>query len=228
LNISLNKFSRFVWNADLTLEDCPVLAMAHATDLSIAKKIIVSGFASLSTLDDGFYGKGMYFSSSVIYTLPYFSSASNPCILICFLLPGNPFPVIEHPNSNDSLSGVHIYSGYQSHYVLTKRNGNPFEEEDDYQKFNEIVIDQQVQVVPIFMLELDRSNFAELAVQFTRETANKTQFLEDTNIFSTHDQNDEVIEMTTNTRINNMDYQVLPLSPEDTTQTKTVHGFSPL
>jgi len=43
------------------------------------------------------------------------------------------------------------FSMYQSHYVVTKKNGQPF---IDFHKvvriFNEIVIDQESQVVPIF------------------------------------------------------------------------------
>jgi len=38
-------------------------------------------------------------------------------------------------------------------------------------KFNEIVIDQESQVVPIFLIELDKSNFSTLARHILRETS---------------------------------------------------------
>jgi len=82
---------------------CPILAVAHGTDYDKALKIMVSGFASLSTLDTGYYGKGMYFTSYAIYTIPYFIPAPDPCILICFILPGNPYPVVEQPRQEKIL-----------------------------------------------------------------------------------------------------------------------------
>jgi len=163
---------RFEWNHDLKIEDCPVLTVAHGTFLKIAEKIIVSGFASLSTLDQGFYGKGMYFSSSAIYTFPYCSTYQDPCIMICFILPGNPYPTIEHPRNTKNLVGHHIITGYQNHYVVTRRTGFPFEK-DEYlgtsKKYNEIVIDQEAQVVPIFLIELDKSNFEIVSKHYHRD-----------------------------------------------------------
>lgn len=54
-------------------------------DLMVAEKICENGFAALSSLDAGYYGKGIYFTSSVLYTLPYMASRAMyvpapPCI----------------------------------------------------------------------------------------------------------------------------------------------------
>jgi hypothetical protein len=49
----------------------------------------------LSIIDAGFYGKGIYFSTTAIYTLPYFGTRKNPALIISWLLPGNVYPVIE-------------------------------------------------------------------------------------------------------------------------------------
>jgi len=170
---TLDHFERqilnFEWNFNLQLEDCPILAVAHATCLKKATKILVTGFASISIIDKGYYGKGMYFSSSALYTIPYCLYAPDPCIIICFLLPGNPFPVIENPSTSENLIGSPIISGYQSHYIVTSMNGFPSPDENKSRKFNEILIDQESQVVPIFLVELDNSNFAELAQFVKRE-----------------------------------------------------------
>jgi len=117
------------------------------------KKIIASGFAKLNLLDDGFYGKGIYFSTSAIYTLCYCVSQPNPCIILSFLLPGNPYPVIEHPNHEPNYRGQSLEGGFQSHYVVTLGDGFPIEEKHaKFRTFNEIVIDQENQVVPIFLV----------------------------------------------------------------------------
>jgi len=62
--------------------------------------------------------------------------------------------------------GQALITGYQSHYVITSFNGYPLKETDFTQrKFNEIVINQEAQVVPIFLVEVDRSNFQSLMQQ---------------------------------------------------------------
>lgn len=83
--------------------------------------------------------------------------------MICLLLPGNPYPVIENPNEPDNISGLPIRSGHQSHYVVsfdfylfykpyiievTGINGLPckLDINQGVRLFNEIVIDQEAQV----------------------------------------------------------------------------------
>jgi len=160
----------FDWNTNSAYDDCPILAVVHATSFQKALKIAESGFAALSILDAGFYGKGIYFSSYAIYTVPYVFSESDPSMLICFILPGNPFPVIEHPRN---FTGKPILQGYQCHYVVTMKSGLPFTEEDfrkNQRNFNEIVLGDESQVVPIFLIKLNKSNFGRLYYEYQRET----------------------------------------------------------
>jgi len=166
----------WLWNNTSAHEMCPVLPAVHATSIPIAQKIASAGFASLSLLDAGYYGKGIYFSTSALYTLPYFATKPSPAILICFVLPGNPYPVIESPKEKHSIVGSHIKAGFQSHYVLTGKSGFPLVEED-YQKglriYDEVVINQEGQVVPLFMLKIDTSNILEVQKHFERGARKK-------------------------------------------------------
>jgi len=58
VNQSYNELvASFSWNSS-KIEDLPIIAVVHGTDEDIAWKIISAGFAALSSLDDGFYGKG--------------------------------------------------------------------------------------------------------------------------------------------------------------------------
>lgn len=77
----------------------PILAVIHGTSLDRAWKICQSGFATLSMIDKGFYGAGIYFTTYANYSLPYmkqmfisllFSYLNHlePAIIISFLLPG--------------------------------------------------------------------------------------------------------------------------------------------
>lgn len=49
---------------------------------------------------------GIYFTSHVLSTIPYLLPVNNPSILISWVLPGNTYPVIELPTSNDTLVGA--------------------------------------------------------------------------------------------------------------------------
>jgi len=164
-----------LWDWNTTIQDSCVLPVVHGTDENIAWKIAAGGFASLSLLDSGYYGKGIYFSTSAQYVIPYFGTKPNPTILICLAVPGNPYPVIEPPSAEENWSGKHLMSGYQSHYVITTKKGLPFTERDYKEstdgEFNELVLQQDAQVVPIFLVKIDNSNLFQVMQAFLREKA---------------------------------------------------------
>lgn len=121
------KMEEFAWNAD---EAVGILPVIHGTSTTVAWKVervdemirledlitfffffnslphfqvCHNGFANLSKLDVGWYGSGMYFSTSAQYCLPYAASKPNPCFIISYLIPGNPYPVVEQPNDPGKL-----------------------------------------------------------------------------------------------------------------------------
>jgi len=162
----------YPWNESNELT--PVLPVVHGTSATIANKIIDNGFSALSSLDAGFYGKGMYFSSSARYILPYYATKPNPAILICMAVPGNTYPVVESRTDPSSLLGLPIKSGYQSNYVLTMRDGNPCQVQGTARGdvFDELVLDQEAQVVPFLLVELGRNQLGQLSLSFQRAIGN--------------------------------------------------------
>jgi len=74
--------------------------------------------------------------------------------------------------------GKHLCAGHQSHFVIVKRKGDPFTEED-YERaktiYDELVIDQEAQIVPIFLLQLNRNGLTEIINDFTRVTPSSKQ-----------------------------------------------------
>jgi len=174
---------QFPWNKDEAIKIIPLI---HGTDYETALKICSTGFASLSVLDSGWYGQGVYFSSSAKYVIPYMLKP-KPAIIISYVIPGNIFPVFEDPRIKDdtrikddprikedprqkkhSYSGKAIKPGYQSHYVVTKVNGYPAEKTSNH-CFDELVVGQEDQIVPAFILKVDMSNASELIEKFNRE-----------------------------------------------------------
>jgi len=164
----LQRCHNWEWNSNLDISKGLLLPMVHGTELSLGWKIASAGFATLSTLDAGFYGRGIYFSSSAMYTLPYFANKRRPAILICLTAPGNPFPVIESPNKDHSMLGRPMISGFQSHYAITTVSGFPPSDKkfDSVKKYDELVISQEAQIVPMYLVEIDTSNLPVLINYF--------------------------------------------------------------
>jgi len=159
---------KYKWNS--FAEAVPVVPLVHGTDLNVAWKILDTGFSALSSLDAGFYGRGIYFTSSALYALPYYSVKPSPCLIICLTIPGNIYPVVEDRREPNSLLGMPIKSGYQSNYVLTAHDGNPcLHRMQVGSYYDELVLDQEAQVVPIAIIEFDQSKLAPIARSFQRE-----------------------------------------------------------
>ena len=99
-----------------------IVRMWHGCRRNILPNVLSDGFAALATLDDGWYGKGMYFTSSAKYATRYCSD-SDSCLIMCYILLLNPFPVVSAdapPNVSPAsfrFYGKGNYRNYQCHYV---------------------------------------------------------------------------------------------------------------
>jgi len=147
----------FEWNGEGKALIIPVL---HGTDLVVAEKICETGFATLSSVDAGYYGRGIYFTTYSSYTVSYICSRANPVVLMSWLLPGNVFPVTEAHDGEKSLLGSALQNGYNSHYVLTDSSGKCLrvpKAKHQGMIYDEFVVNQESQISPsiIFVLSLD-------------------------------------------------------------------------
>lgn len=134
----------FSWNSP----DYPtVLCVMHGTSVPLAEMIAKTGFAALSTLDSGWYGTGIYFTTSFKYCLPYIASRPRPAIIISYVLPGNVYPV----TSREEREGKPLMSGYQSHYVRTTSDGKP----SICGEYDEVVVGQESQILPMYIVEIE-------------------------------------------------------------------------
>eukprot|EP01127_Copromyxa_protea_P018107 TRINITY_DN5626_c0_g3_i2.p1 TRINITY_DN5626_c0_g3~~TRINITY_DN5626_c0_g3_i2.p1 ORF type:complete len:533 (-),score=92.68 TRINITY_DN5626_c0_g3_i2:42-1640(-) len=167
------------------VEGCPwndeekgpaILPAVHGTDLNITWKICETGFANLSTLDDGFFGKGIYFTSYALYALPYFEKKQTPAIIISWILPGNTYPVTEKSTDKKGFSGKPLKSGYNSHYVATSSKGQPVQVKSE-DAFDEIVVSQEAQITPAFVLKVKATNLTELRRDYERAAIDRDESL---------------------------------------------------
>ena len=142
---------------------------------------MTNGFGTTATLDDGYYGRGIYFTSSMKYAAKYASSTKRGKVfLLSLVIAGNVFPVTEHPFKQKPDGGIEYMTdensktkpvpntqgylgkacraGYQSHYtVVDSRNIStafPFKEKeiDPTITSNEIVIFDGTQILPLFLI----------------------------------------------------------------------------
>jgi len=167
------KFEERVHSWEFNAEELlslPVLPVIHGTQLGTAWSISSTGFAALSATDAGFFGKGIYFTSSCKYALPYTQFGSQPCLLISLINPGNVYPVIEHHKSDYSLMGTAITPGYNSHYICTSKDGSCVTKEEN-SNYDEFVIEQEAQIIPIAIIELDPTSSKKWQTKMSREIA---------------------------------------------------------
>jgi len=160
----------FEWNDSRS--ELPVLAAVHGTTKRVAWQIVETGFASVSALDAGWYGSGMYFTTSVLYSAPYFMTSQNPAVLRCLVNPGNPYPVIEDRHHASKLVGLPVRSGYQSNYVLTSLSGGVHTDLRE-NVYDEIIIPQESQVMPIYLIEFNFELVRKLVGTFQRTVPSK-------------------------------------------------------
>lgn len=69
--------------------------------------------------------QGMYFTSHAEYAFNNYAKTNEQgerTLLLCVLVPGNVFPVVEQPSQPDGLKGKPCMSGYQSHYAIVSNH----------------------------------------------------------------------------------------------------------
>jgi len=81
-------------------------------------------------------------------------AGDTPCMIVTLLTPGNIYPVNEDHKGDNTLLGGAIKPGYNMHYVVTDKDGSCLRTPDDHH-FDELVVDQETQIVPILVIELD-------------------------------------------------------------------------
>jgi len=168
-----NYAKSFVWNHPTRhTDELPIIPVVHGTDYEVAKHICNTGFTTVASLDSGYYGQGMYFSTSISYTIPYFVGKKTPCILLCFAMPGNVFPVSECPKGDaaTALLGKPVKSGYHCHYVSTNKSGLIYNPETDRGCYDEVVLFQECQVVPAYMITAQKKGLHKLATEWARDS----------------------------------------------------------
>jgi len=168
-----NKFMEYTtsypWNISSTHVN--VIPMLQGTSKTAAWNIVKQGFATVATLDDGWFGKGIYFTSAFEWARFFSTVASRKdlnaekCMVLSLVIPGNIYPVTEAHDSGESLRGKSVKgTGYQSHYTnvhaansyaggkafLAGHVCNP----PAGKVYDELVVFQDAQALPLFVIDV--------------------------------------------------------------------------
>jgi len=158
--------AKYSWNQN---SGAPIIPALHGTDALIAEKICENGFAALSSLDAGFFGKGIYFTTYPLYTIPYIATRNQPALILSWVIPGNIYPVTEDHRGPKSLLGTAMKSGYSSHYALTTKDGHCCPKKLNVgEYYDELVISQEAQITPTLVFHVESKNLASIFMSFNR------------------------------------------------------------
>jgi len=149
---------QFPWNQQAN--QLKISMMAQGTRSKVAWDIVKTGFAVLSSpKDEGWFGKGIYTTSSMQYASGYahrtaIANQDKPALLICAAIPGNIYPM------NETQEGISVRTGYQSHFTIVDLSQFPssepllnFESQPN-NAVDELVLFQEAQLLPMFIVEL--------------------------------------------------------------------------
>jgi len=118
--------SKFDWN---NIEKLKVSLMVQGTTTEAAMSIAQGGFGVIASENDqGWFGKGIYMTSSIKYAHKYAEKkvtdfdasksedqpSKKSALLICAVVPGNALPVIDAK----TYYGKNVADGYQSHFTI--------------------------------------------------------------------------------------------------------------
>lgn len=124
----------------------------HGTRTVNFDPIFENNFKFLGTTDNGWYGQGIYFSSSPNYCI-FYSKWDRKSILylICSIVKlGKQLTVIEL----GPYTGKPLHADYDSHYVKVNEGGSPTDATEGF--FEEFVIKNSDQVLPLYIVGLRR------------------------------------------------------------------------
>jgi len=151
-----------------------VIPVIQGTRENAAHRIAKNGFGTVATLDDGFFGQGIYFTSKLNYARRYSKPAKDGSLVLVISLaaPGNVLPISADPLLNkiknpQGYLGKPRQQGYQSHYTIVHMPGEggtygyPLRTAPTDDSSDELVVFEPAQALPVFLIYLDSRKVGE-------------------------------------------------------------------
>ena len=160
--------AKFKWKVDKAKPKPKCMPMLQGTSEGAVWQICQQGFGIVATTDEGYFGRGMYFTSKLSYSDIYAekSGRDGKVFLLSMVISGNPFPVTEYPFLKDGSDSPEGYKGkacplgYQSHSTIVDSSKYPNSYPITSTTINatstadELVVFESAQALPIFVFDV--------------------------------------------------------------------------
>lgn len=147
------------YETDPRIQILPLFHIARTEQSAL--QICEHGFSNSAILEDGWLGKGIYFSSNLEYLIQKYGKPNDKgeyFVLFCYVILGNAYPVIENPETTSDVKGKGCKIKYDSHFSVSKdpKLNIPCEKDDpDFlHHFDEFCVFQQNQILVNYVLTL--------------------------------------------------------------------------
>lgn len=109
------------------IESARVLLSFHAApSREVAELVLKGNFANLQKLDAGFFGSGIYATLDADYAIAEYGNRAYGLsvvpLIVCAVVMGNPFPVVESPDEPKNYLGAAIRSKADAHVAVVVRD----------------------------------------------------------------------------------------------------------
>ena len=169
-----------------------MIPAVQGTSENAAYRIAKNGFGTVASLDPGWYGQGIYFTSHMSYASQYAKKeAEGRIFLVSLVVPGNVNPVTEGPfvteitpagkpirkENPHGYLGKSCARGFQSHYTIVQETsakiGFPITKGVKRAVADELVVFEPSQALPLFLV------FSSQGKQIPNELIQSTVSLEE-------------------------------------------------
>ena len=146
------------------------MAVIQGTSENAGHRIAKNGFGTVATLDPGWYGQGIYFTSKMSYASVYAREVKDgsQVFIVSVVVPGNALPITENPHivrptpNPTGFLAKPCQSGYQSHYTVVDTKpgscGLPLQDSPTATSLDELVVFEPTRTLPLFLVYAKGAN----------------------------------------------------------------------
>ena len=156
-----------------------VLGFHAAPNEEVARSILGGNFAILASLDDGYFGQGIYVTLDAEYAIEEYGRRQHgqDCValLVCAIIVGSAYPVVEMPNGPGGFLGRALVPKADAHVAVVgwhadDANWLPCDHTEwaGQQTYTELVVRDESQVLPLGYVMVSASPLAEARAEAAR------------------------------------------------------------
>jgi len=159
---TLEQLNECIYKGSGVRDDVNPILCWHGTKTENLNSICEQGLKLKSTNDEGWFGKGIYFTQLPCYGEYYINQCgvtmgvNEFSLLLCWVVLGNPNPIVT-----DEYRGADCRPNFHSHYALVHDFSPIYDGPIEEANGDEIVIFNESQCIPRYIVHYNTQNKAE-------------------------------------------------------------------